>query len=232
MKKRQITLVFIILSSSAYPCTTCNKPLQRAIYNSNFYPNLLVMLPAFMVLGIAVAVLSYLANKSYNKRKIQNPAGIELSIVPVTSASSVLGIGLGGFADGTVFHQILQWHEMLSNKVPVTTIMGKSVNMFWDGIFHFFCLLVTLTGVIMLWKALIGDNVNRSGYLLSGGFLLGWGSFNIIEGIIDHHLLKLHNVYELGLNHDIANFGFLGFSVILIIIGLYLIKKVCVSTIN
>ncbi|RYF47809.1 MAG: DUF2243 domain-containing protein, partial [Cytophagaceae bacterium] len=101
----------------------------------------------------------------------------------------VIGIGLGGFIDGIVLHQILQWHEMLSAKIPNTEYVGKSINMFWDGIFHFFCLLVTLVGIVLLWKLLKRNDINRSGKLLSGGLLLGWGLFNIVEGVIDHHLL-------------------------------------------
>ncbi|MCK1539441.1 DUF2243 domain-containing protein, partial [Bradyrhizobium sp. 176] len=30
------------------------------------------------------------------------------------SAGVLLGLGLGGFFDGIVFHQLLQWHHMLS----------------------------------------------------------------------------------------------------------------------
>lgn len=41
-------------------------------------------------------------------------------------AAIVLGIGLGGFVDGIVLHQILQWHEMLSNKIPPDTLVNKA----------------------------------------------------------------------------------------------------------
>lgn len=97
---------------------------------------------------------------------------------------------------------------MLSAKIPATEYIGKSVNMFWDGIFHFFCLVVVLIGVVLLWKLLWRKDVNRSGKLLGGGLLLGWGLFNIVEGVIDHHMLKLHNVMELAIDHDPANYAF------------------------
>ncbi len=135
----------------------------------------------------------------------------------------VLGIGLGGFTDGILLHQVLQWHEMLSNKVAIDTVLGKSVNMFWDGIFHFFCLIVVLVGVVLLWKMLFRKDIERSGKLLSGGLLLGWGLFNIVEGIIDHHLLKLHNIRETHTNIDFWNFAFLGLSVIMLITGCALV---------
>ena len=39
----------------------------------------------------------------------------------------VLGIGLGGFLDGIVLHQILQWHHMLTSTgdYPATTVRGS-----------------------------------------------------------------------------------------------------------
>ncbi|NTS42304.1 DUF2243 domain-containing protein [Flavisolibacter sp. BT320] len=137
----------------------------------------------------------------------------------------VLGIGLGGFIDGIVLHQILQWHEMLSNKIPPTNLVAKSVNMFWDGVFHAFCLLVVLVGVVLLWKLQGRSNIDRSGNLLAGGMLLGWGMFNIVEGIIDHHLLKLHNVREVTENPAFWNWSFLGVSVLMILIGHLLVNK-------
>ena len=51
-------------------------------------------------------------------------------------AGIVLGIGLGGFVDGIVLHQIVQWHHMLSNWMPPTTLETMHVNMVWDGLFH------------------------------------------------------------------------------------------------
>ena len=47
-----------------------------------------------------------------------------------------MGIGLGGFFDGILFHQLLQIHNMLSAKYPNTSIANLEINMFWDGLFH------------------------------------------------------------------------------------------------
>jgi uncharacterized membrane protein len=148
-----------------------------------------------------------------------------LDSVPLSTASTVLGIGIGGFIDGIVFHQILQWHEMLSNKIPPVNLLAKSVNMFWDGVFHGFCLLVVIAGIIMLFKTLGRTNINRSARLLSGGLFTGWALFNIIEGVIDHHILKLHNVREFTTVIDVWNFGFLAISTVMLIIGLIVINK-------
>lgn len=183
------------------------------------------MLSAFIVLGAIVALLSYLSLKRY-RRRLQR-AGIEnrLSPVPLQSAGIVLGIGLGGFADGIVLHQLLQWHEMLSAKIPATDYIGKSVNMFWDGVFHSFCLVVVLIGIILLWRAATSAMALKSGRLLFGSMLTGWGIFNLVEGTIDHHLLQLHNVIEYAPNHAQANYWFLSLSLLVFLWGLWLSKN-------
>ena len=205
-------------------CITCNKQVQEAIWNDSFAPNLLTMLSAFVVLAIVVAVLSSMTAKRHRANVSKYPTKQILTPVPLTTTAMILGIGVGGFIDGIVLHQILQWHEMLSNKLPPTTLVAKSVNMFWDGIFHAFTLLVTVIGIGLLWKLLWRKDVDRSGNLLVGGMLLGWGLFNIIEGLIDHHILKLHNVKEFSTNPDAWNYGFLGLSVLMIIAG-YIVTK-------
>ena len=57
---------------------------------------------------------------------------------PSPAAAIMYGIGLGGFVDGIVLHQILQWHHMLSatGDHPVTTVAGLEVNTLADGFFH------------------------------------------------------------------------------------------------
>ncbi len=53
-----------------------------------------------------------------------------------------MGIGLGGFVDGILLHQILQWHGMVSHYYPKTSlspdvvVRNLQINMFWDGLLH------------------------------------------------------------------------------------------------
>lgn len=225
MKKIYLSILLSLGINYSQACTTCNKPLQNAIYDSTFFPNLFVMLSAFFVLAIIVLILTRFTIKRHRALAVADPVYKTLNPVPLTTASMILGIGLGGFIDGIWLHQILQWHEMLSNKIPVDTVMGKSVNMFWDGVFHFFCLLVVLTGIILLWKLMFRKDINLSKKLFGGGLLLGWGLFNIVEGLIDHHLLELHFVKQVSGNPDVWNFLFLGISVMMLIIGGVLVYK-------
>jgi uncharacterized membrane protein len=137
---------------------------------------------------------------------------------PLLAAATLLGVGLGGFADGILFHQILQLHGMLSAVLPRTSLVDAEINMFWDGLFHAFTWLATLGGVALLWRAVGRPGVPHSTRLLLGGMLLGWGLFNVVEGVIDHGILGLHHVVENG-NHGLWDGAFLAFGALLIALG-------------
>lgn len=72
---------------------------------------------------------------------------------PLTRAGMFLGVGLGGFVDGILFHQLFQFHNMLTARVPKDTIANMEINMFWDGIFHSFTWFMTAIGLKMMFKA-------------------------------------------------------------------------------
>ncbi len=112
-------------------------------------------------------------------------------------AGILLGIGLGGFADGIALHQIMHWHNMGSARVPPTTLDALKQNMVWDGFFHAAVWLATLIGVYMLLSDARRNVLLPTARAFTGQLLLGWGSFNLVEGIIDHHLLDLHHVRDL-----------------------------------
>jgi uncharacterized membrane protein len=70
-----------------------------------------------------------------------------------TVVGVLIGVGMSGFVDGIVLHQIAQWHHMLSNIVPPHTMEYKRVNMTWDGLFHALTWIVTLIGILLLRSA-------------------------------------------------------------------------------
>jgi uncharacterized membrane protein len=115
---------------------------------------------------------------------------------PLIAAGTLLGIGMGGFVDGIVLHQMLQVHNMLSAKRPKDSIVNMEINMFWDGLFHAFTWMMTALGLWLLWKAVRRRDVRLSGRTLFGAMVFGWGLFNLVEGIIDHHVLNIHHVVE------------------------------------
>jgi uncharacterized membrane protein len=55
--------------------------------------------------------------------------------------------------------------------------------------------------------------------------LFGFGLFNVVEGIIDHHILVLHNVREISDSRSAWNFGFLGISLVMLVVGWMLIQQ-------
>lgn len=108
----------------------------------------------------------------------------------------MLGIGLGGFLDGIIFHQVFQLHSMLSAKLPQDTLVNVKTSMVWDGLFHLFTWIATAVGLAMLWHAGKPGNRPWSGSVLVAALFMGWGIFNGVEGIIDHLLLNIHHVVE------------------------------------
>jgi uncharacterized membrane protein len=113
----------------------------------------------------------------------------------LVSAATLLGVGLGGFVDGILLHQLLQWHHMLSTPLPPTDLIALKVNMFWDGLFHAFTWSVAFAGLLLLWRAEQRRTAPWPTSLFVGGLLLGWGLFNLVEGLVDHQLLGLHHVH-------------------------------------
>ena len=70
-----------------------------------------------------------------------------------TSAGVLLGLGLGGFFDGIVLHQILQWHHMVTSAGhPADTLANLELNTTLDGLFHAATWLFTLAGLIIFWR--------------------------------------------------------------------------------
>lgn len=131
---------------------------------------------------------------------------------------------MGGFLDGILFHQILQVHNMLSARIPVTNLVNAETNMFWDGLFHAFTWIFTGFGLYLLFQAGARRDVPWSGKMLLGAMFFGWGLFNLIEGVIDHHLLEVHHVVE-RLGRSPFDLAFLLSGLIFMVLGMYLIRK-------
>jgi uncharacterized membrane protein len=135
---------------------------------------------------------------------------------------ALLGIGLGGFLDGIVLHQLLQWHHLLSDVVAPLDVISIKYNMVWDGLFHAFTWLMTVVGLGLLWRAGLRPNVPWSTPTFVGSLAVGWGSFNVVEGVIDHHVLRIHHVHP-GIDQFAWDLGFLVFGALLMIAGWALI---------
>ncbi len=135
-----------------------------------------------------------------------------------------MGIGLGGFVDGIVLHQVLQWHHMLSDTAdnPVTTVAGLEANTLADGVFHiasWLFVVAAMTVTLRAWqrRALAPPWRGHAGLLLAG-----WGIFNLLDTL--NHILGFHHIRD-----DIGgpigwDIGFFVFAVLLVAAGWTLIR--------
>ncbi len=100
----------------------------------------------------------------------------------------LIGIGIAGFVDETLFHQLLQWHTFYW----ATDEHGRILS---DGLFHLVSTLLLLWGLLRVWQGRAHWE-DASGPLLVAGILMGAGGFNFYDGIVQHAILHLHLVNE------------------------------------
>ena len=136
----------------------------------------------------------------------------------------VLGVGLGGFADGIVLHQILQWHHLVSSVETTTTVDGLELNTRADGLFHAAMLAVTAAGVWLVWSRSRAAGPALSGRELGGGLLLGWGAFNVLDEVVFHALLDLHHIRE-GDDELAYDLAFLALAIVQLTAGSLLVRS-------
>ena len=144
------------------------------------------------------------------------------------SAGIFFGLGLGGFFDGIVLHQILQWHHMLTSAgLPADSLRNLELNVLFDGLFHASTYVFVAIGLAILWRRARREHVRWSAKLLGGAMLLGFGIFNVVEGLIDHHLLGLHHVNETVPREQWIywDVGFLAWGALLIVAGWALVRR-------
>jgi uncharacterized membrane protein len=140
---------------------------------------------------------------------------------PARLPGLLMGLGLGGFVDGIVLHQLFQWHHMVSDttKYPVTTLAGLEANTLADGLFHAATWAFVLVGTMLMLASWRQGRLAPSWGFQMGLLVAGWGLFNLVEGIVDHHILGVHHVRDdLGgpLSWDL---GFLAFGLALLVGG-------------
>jgi uncharacterized membrane protein len=105
-------------------------------------------------------------------------------------AAVTVGVGLSGFFDGILLHQVLQWHHLLS-LVPGETFRDLGTQILADGLFHVAMYLVTATGIWLLWRRRDSLGDYRT---VAGGGLLGFGMWNLIDVGFFHWILGIHRI--------------------------------------
>ncbi|WP_158044079.1 DUF2243 domain-containing protein [Skermanella pratensis] len=108
-------------------------------------------------------------------------------------AGYLLGFAFGGFFDGILLHQILQWHHLLSG-LDSPALADIQVQILADGLFHLAMYAVAGAGLWLLWRTrreFGGDGADR---LLFGTFLIGFGVWHIVDAVLNHWILGLHHI--------------------------------------
>lgn len=111
----------------------------------------------------------------------------------------MIGVGLMAAVDEIVFHQILGWHHFYDRST-------RSVALLSDGLLHATELIVIVAGFF-----LFADLRRRQALAPRAawaGFLLGLGGFQLFDGLVDHKVLRVHQIryavdllpYDLGWN--------------------------------
>lgn len=149
---------------------------------------------------------------------------VTTSVKSIRTAGIFLGLGMGGFFDGIVLHQILQWHHLLTERYPADSVENLQLNTLADGLFHALTYVFTAVGLFLLWRTVRQRHIPVSGQALAGAMLLGWGVFNVVEGMINHHLLQLHHVRS-GSNEVFWDVAFLMWGGAMLIGGWLLMRR-------
>ncbi|MFF3848237.1 DUF2243 domain-containing protein [Streptomyces sp. NPDC002328] len=101
------------------------------------------------------------------------------------AVGALIGMAVMAAVDEIVFHQLLGWHHFYDRS---TTAVG----LFSDGLLHTAELLALVAGLI-----LYADLRRRRALAVAharAGLFLGLGLFQLFDGIVDHKLLRLHQI--------------------------------------
>lgn len=145
------------------------------------------------------------------------PADARSEIDPHRSmfAAFLIGFGLMAAIDEIIFHQILAWHHFFDRATPAIGLLS-------DGLLHSAELIILVAGFFMFSELRANHAVARTS--VWAGLFLGLGGFQLFDGIIDHKILKLHQVryVENLLPYDLV---WNGFGLVLLFIGILLAKR-------
>lgn len=108
-------------------------------------------------------------------------------------AGYLLGFALGGFFDGILLHQILQWHHLLTN-VKGAIFQDIRVQILADGLFHLLMYVIALIGLRLLWTARRHHAGPHAGRHLRANALIGFGSWHILDSLLSHWILGIHRI--------------------------------------
>lgn len=108
-----------------------------------------------------------------------------------TWSGYVLGFALGGFFDGILLHQVLQWHHLLSLVDGAGGIRDQIV---YDGLFHLLMYAVAIVGLVLLARSRVDLDRAGAGRRLLVNTLVGFGVWQFVDVGLAHWLMGIHRV--------------------------------------
>jgi uncharacterized membrane protein len=108
-------------------------------------------------------------------------------------AGYLIGFSLGGFFDGILLHQILQWHHLLSG-VDADALRDMRAQVLADGIFHGLMYVLGAVGLWMLYRSRSEFTGVRADRNLIADVLVGFGIWHVIDAVASHWLTGIHRI--------------------------------------
>ena len=126
---------------------------------------------------------------------------------------AMLGTGVMAAVDVVVFHLLLGWHHFYDRATPAVGLLS-------DGLLQTGYLVLLVAGAFRLADSRRAGTLARRSAV--AGFVTGLGGFQLFDGLVDHKLLRLHQVrYEVDLlPYDLA---WNGAAVLLLVAGIGLV---------
>lgn len=127
-------------------------------------------------------------------------------------AAVLIGIGVMAAIDEIVFHQLLQWHHFFDFGTPVLGIIS-------DGLLHAFELLAIVVGVFIVLD--LSQRKRLAIPWAMAGFFWGMGGFQLFDGLINHKILRLHQI-RYGVDPLLYDVVWNGAAIVLLLVGSWL----------
>lgn len=100
-------------------------------------------------------------------------------------AGVVLGVPVMAAVDTIVFHQLLGWHHFYDRSTPDVALLS-------DGLLQSAYLAMLIGG--FFWYADLRRRSVLAVRSMRAGFVLGLGGFQLFDGLVDHKVLRVHQI--------------------------------------
>jgi uncharacterized membrane protein len=138
---------------------------------------------------------------------------------PSAAGAAILGFAFGGFFDGILLHQVLEWHHFLS------LIPGKDLRtqILADGLFHLATYAVAAFGLLLLWRK---GNTRAADRLILAWAVLGFSIWQFTDVVLVHWLVGIHRIRVGVPNPTLWDLGWLAvFGVPSLALGVWLLRS-------